>query len=224
MVRGARIARCSLWASVWSGLWVQSGPRLSSGKLFRCGGDRGGPRLEASPTSSYRSMLGVVERFLSSVDRTIDMPNGTIAQTLGQRVVLFPGNVTVCLAQQLQSFVQPPRMVRWYIHLRVIMDIFAIIDGRALDLADRAVNFGYGDILLTADCGIPGAMLQHPARRAQICQRVQIVRMLTGQIRARSKRQRCKQHTNHQRSLQTLHANPPPRMRDQSRPSKRAGT
>ena len=128
------------------------------------------------------------------VNGSIDMSHRTIAQTTGRRVVVLASDIVVRLAQQLQRLVQSPWSSRGCIYASVIVDVLAVIDRSVLDFTDRRIDLGDGGFLpATTDCRVLRAMLEHPARAAQVSEGVQVRWMLSRQISISSERQHDKQ-------------------------------
>ena len=126
--------------------------------------------------------VDVADGLFSSMNGAIDVTDGSIAQPACRRVVFLMRYIAMYLTQQLERFVQVPGLIGRNIDIGMIVDVFAVVDRRALDLTDRRVDLGDGHVFVGADRSITGAVLQHPAGRAQIRQRVQIVGMFAGQV------------------------------------------
>jgi len=64
----------------------------------------------------------------------------------------------------------------------MIVDVLAVVDCSALDLADGGIDLRGGLVFPSADGRIARTVLKHPARGAQVGQRVQVGRMLPRQV------------------------------------------
>ena len=112
----------------------------------------------------------VFEHPVGGADRPIDMTDCAIAQAVGKRIVLFPGDVGAGLSQELQRLMNTPAVIRMIIQRRMIIDVFAVIESRLLDVVDGRVDLTYGFSFVGRLSPISGTMLDHPTRSPQIGQ------------------------------------------------------
>jgi hypothetical protein len=104
----------------------------------------------------------------------IDVPKSAIPQSSRTRIILFAISVGPYLSQQVGGLVQATAIVIGSIGTGMVVDILAIIDGRALYFRDRAIYFVDGFAFMGADGSITRSMLQHPSRAAQVRQSMQV--------------------------------------------------
>jgi hypothetical protein len=92
----------------------------------------------------------------------------------------------------------------------MVVDILAIIDGSALQLAYRTINFADRLALMRADGGVTRPVLEHPSRSAQVRQRVQVGRMSAGLACTPGEKQRKQEHmTMKDKLVLRIHCKPP---------------
>src|SRR6202007_2968475 len=97
-------------------------------------------------------------------------------------VVFLARDVVLRLLQQLQRVVQATRAVDVGVLVRTVAEVLAVFGGGDLGLLDRAVGLDDRDVFLRADGGVACAVLQVPARVAQVGERVQVGGVLAGQV------------------------------------------
>jgi hypothetical protein len=97
----------------------------------------------------------------------INMRHDALFQPLKLRIVLGETDVRACGVQRLGRFEQAASVFH-HINLRVIVEVFAIVDGRLLYFPNGGVNLGYGAVFVGIDLGITGRMVKKPARLAAL--------------------------------------------------------
>ena len=102
----------------------------------------------------------------------IDVHDGAVPQRAGEGVILLTRDIPMHLSQQLQ---------RLEVDARMVLDVLAVVDRGVRDRADREIFVG-------AHGSIAGPLQQHPARRAQIRECVQVIGMRFWHFRAREDR------------------------------------
>jgi len=75
---------------------------------------------------------------------------------------------------------QAAAIVIRYIGTGVVVDILAIIDGRAPQFRNRVINFADGFAFMRADGSITRSMLEHPSRSTQVRKSMQVGRVSAG--------------------------------------------
>jgi len=108
------------------------------------------------------------------MQRGIDVPNSAIPETSCGRIILFTRSVFPRPAQEFGSSMQATAIVIRYIDVRMVVDIFAIIDGGTLDFFNRAINFADGFIFMRADGSITWSMFEHPSSRSHVSKTMKI--------------------------------------------------
>ena len=142
-------------------------------------------------------------------DRAVDVLERPVAQLADLGVVFFTTDVGLGLVQGLDRL-QETAAVLLDVDLRVVVEVLAVIDRGTLDLADRGVDLGDRDVLIAGDDGIAGLVVEEPARRAQVGQRVEVARVLAGQrLGACRQRRQAKGEYEREREFQkTGHGTP----------------
>jgi hypothetical protein len=107
---------------------------------------------------------------LRGVHGLVNVTDSAVTQAAGHWVILFAGHVVVDLVKELERLVQASRTIVRALHRRVVVDVLAVVDRRLLDLADRLVDLRDRDVLLATHRGIARAVLDEPARGAQVGQ------------------------------------------------------
>jgi hypothetical protein len=75
----------------------------------------------------------------------------------------------------------------------MIVDILAIVDGGAGQLVNGAIDFADGFTFVRGHSGVTRSMFEHPSRRTQIRDRVQVSRVFRGLRSASDEKQRHQQ-------------------------------
>jgi hypothetical protein len=120
---------------------------------------------------------GLHDQMIDDAMRFVDVLQSAIPQTAHGRVIFFPCDVIVSFIQQLQRAVVAAGAVHSGIDRRMIAQVFAVVDGSALDFVDGSVNFCNGVLFFFVHVMSGSQVLQVSARVAQIRERVQVCRM-----------------------------------------------
>ena len=80
------------------------------------------------------------DRLIDFVDSAVDVTKSALLQALGRAVVFLMGDVLVGLFQELLGAVQAAGMVEAGIYRRMIVQVFAVIDGSLLDFIDGLID------------------------------------------------------------------------------------
>jgi len=90
------------------------------------------------------------DRVVDRVDSPVYVAEGTLLQALGKAVVFFMSDVLMSLLQELLGAVQASNMVQPSVNRRMVVQVFAVVDGRLLDFGNRVVDGMNGFFLLMA--------------------------------------------------------------------------
>ena len=90
------------------------------------------------------------DRLVNLMNRPVDVAKGALLQALGGGIILFVSDVLVSLLEQLFGAVQPAGVVQPGVNRRMIIQVFAVVDGRFLDFANGVINGVNGFLLFMA--------------------------------------------------------------------------
>src|ERR1700677_4239887 len=121
-----------------------------------------------------------MNRSLGGVQCGVDVPKSAISETSYRWIVLFAIRVGPHLPQKIGCFVQASAVVSGYIGSRMVVDIFAIVDGGPRNFFDCTINLADRFTFVRTHGGITRPMFKHPSRSAQIRKRMQVGGMLAG--------------------------------------------
>jgi hypothetical protein len=99
-----------------------------------------------------------LDGFLDVAVSLVDVLEGALLKTLGESVVFFLRDIVVSFVEQFDRAVQAAGPVHAGIDGRVIVDVFAVIDGGFLDFRDGVVDFVNGFLFLLAQFPAVGAL------------------------------------------------------------------
>jgi hypothetical protein len=158
---------------------------VSFWRFERMAGRDAAQESKAFQRSAFTSpaVLDVPDRAFGFFHRNVDMLQRAMLQAASGWIVFFAVDVRMDLAKQLDRAVQTSPVLVRNVNGGMVAEVFSIVDGRALDLANGRVDVLDGDILMAADGGASRTMLQKPPRRSQIGKGVEIGRMLAGEVR-----------------------------------------
>ena len=77
----------------------------------------------------------------------VNVVDGAITQAVDGRIIFLAGNVVVRLVEQFQGAVKSAAVIHVRIDRRMVIQVFTIINGGVLDLADGFVDFFDGMLL-----------------------------------------------------------------------------
>jgi hypothetical protein len=140
------------------------------------------------------------------VVRFIDVLQGPVLQASGTGIVFFLVDIVVGFVEQFKSLAEAVGSLEVGIDGGVIPQVFAVIDGGMLDLADCGIDFIDRVLLLVVDSLVRTEAIKMSARMAKVVERMQIGGMSTRFVR-QGHAGKCGQKEKHQRkSVEKLHA------------------
>jgi hypothetical protein len=123
---------------------------------------------------------GLFDQLIDEVAGFVDVMQGAVSKTPNRRVIFFSGNIIVSLVQQLLGAMESARAVHSSVDRGMVVQVFAIVDCRTLDLIDRSVDFVDGVFFFLVHVMRGGKVFQMRPRMPQIGKRMQIGRMPAG--------------------------------------------
>jgi hypothetical protein len=94
--------------------------------------------------SGLLSRLGTIgddaDALVHVVNGAVDVAESALLQALGELVVFFLGDVAMGFLEKFLGAMQAAGIVEAGIDRRMVVQVFAIIDGRFLDFRDGVVN------------------------------------------------------------------------------------
>jgi hypothetical protein len=119
-----------------------------------------------------------VDRCVDVVNRGVDVVKGTLLQPLSEGIIFLVREILVRFFKELLGAVQTTGVVQTGIDRRMIIQVFAVVDGRSLDIGDRVIDSANRFFLLMTQFAT-AAHFEMGARRAEVRQSMKISRMLT---------------------------------------------
>jgi hypothetical protein len=104
----------------------------------------------------------------SSCDRSVDVPDRTIAQVIANGVVFAAGDVSPRFAQIIDCLVNSAAVVWTFIDRRMEGRILTVIDRCVLDFANRGIDSAHSFAFIGALLPIARPVLDKPSRCTQI--------------------------------------------------------
>jgi hypothetical protein len=123
-----------------------------------------------------------LNRFLDVVVRLVDVFKCALLEALGEGIVFFLGNVVVSFVHEFKRTVETAAPVEASINRKMIVDIFAVVDGSFLDFVDGFIDFVYSLLFLITQFSAIRT-LQMGACMTEIRQSVKISGMLSRRLR-----------------------------------------
>lgn len=123
--------------------------------------------------------FGDGQGFINVMVRPVDVLEHASLEAAGFGIVFFLGDIVMGLIEEVTGLVQvtAPGQVR--IDRFVLLDIFAVVDGRFLNSIDGVVDFFDGLTLFGVNRSAIGAMLEMGPGVAQVGESVEVRRMTT---------------------------------------------
>ena len=146
---------------------------MGTGKPFGAG---------TTPAPSFSSRLvrfGDGQGFINVTVRPVDVLQHASLEAAGFGIVFFLGDIVMGLIEEVTGLVQVTAPGQVSVDRFVLLDIFAVVDGRFLNFIDGVVDFFDGLTLFGVNRSAVGAMLQMGPGVAQVGESVDVRRMTT---------------------------------------------
>jgi hypothetical protein len=112
----------------------------------------------------------------------VDVVDGAVAQSADGRIIFLAGDVVMRLVEQLRSAVKAAGAIHVRIDGRMVIQVFAVIDGSLLDFPNGFVDFLNGMLLFVVHVLGRRELAQVGASVPQVGESVQIGGMPSGFI------------------------------------------
>jgi hypothetical protein len=109
--------------------------------------------------------------------RFVDVLQGAMAQSVGELVILFFGDVVMGAVEEFERFVVTSATAHVGVDRHMVGDVFTVIYGSVFDFADGSINFADSMFLFAIEMVGGSEAIEMSASVAQIGERMQVSRM-----------------------------------------------
>jgi hypothetical protein len=138
-----------------------------------------------------RAARRVFDRHIHLPHSLIDVGIRTMLKAMRKVVVFLVRDVVVSVAKEVRRRVEATRAIRALVERHVIVHVLSVIDCSLTDIAYCGVDFLNCLAFVARYRVVARTMIDHPARRTQVRERVEIARVVSRHVRARGQRNNC---------------------------------
>jgi hypothetical protein len=121
--------------------------------------------------------VGLRDQVFDDAVRFVDVFERAMTQSMGIAVIFFFFDIVTRRVEELEGSMIAASAGQVAVDLRMIVQVFAVINRSLLDLSDSPIDLCDGVIFLSIHAAGPPPTLQMSARVAEVGERVQVGRM-----------------------------------------------